>query len=177
MYQSLSRVCGNYLNVTESLFLPFSLMLLALLLNIIHPFVPPSCFGIGFPVLPERQRICHRLGWCHLPSVRPASRPGTRPLLARQHHLRHHLCGLLPFRAPVACWLWWLQLQHLGLHEGRPTRFGTTLWRGGRLTLLCDVFIEWFWFWVILNTTLPLFALYLIQQPFLVEHEIRGEPD
>lgn len=157
------RPCLTELGDTEIL------VLLALLLNVIHPFIPPSHFGIAFPVLPKWQRICHRLGWRHLPSIRSASWPGTRPILARQHHLRHHLCGLLPFWAPVACWLRWLQLQHLGLHEGRPTRFG------GRLKQLCGVFMEYLWLQVILNTALPLFALYVIQQPFLVEHDAIGE--
>lgn len=49
-------------------------------------------------VLPQWQRLCHRLRWCYLPAVWSACRPGADGLLTWQHHLRHHLRGFLTLR-------------------------------------------------------------------------------
>ena len=74
-------------------------------------------------VLPQRQRLRHRLRRRHLQAVRPTCRPGTQPLLPWQHHLRHHLRGFLTLRPLAAGRLRRLQLQHLGCHEGRQSRW------------------------------------------------------
>lgn len=89
------------------------------------------CFS---SVLSQRQRLRHRLRWCHLQAVWPACRPGAQPLLPWQHHLWHHLRGFLALRPFAAGWLRRLQLQHLGRHEGRPSRW---VERGGRKTAMC----------------------------------------
>lgn len=71
-------------------------------------------------VLPQWQRFCHRLRWCYMPAVWPACRPGADGLLTRQHHLWHHLRGVLQERPPTAGWLWRFQLQRVGHFEGWP---------------------------------------------------------
>jgi len=73
-------------------------------------------------VLPQRERLLHGLGRRHVPAVRPARRPGADDVQPRQHHLRHHLRGLLQERPPAAGRLRRLQLQRVGHAEVRACR-------------------------------------------------------
>lgn len=77
-------------------------------------------FFCVFIVLPQRQRLCHGLRRCYLPAVWSARRPGADGLLTWQHHLRHHLRGVLQEWPPTAGRLRRFQLQRLGHFEGRP---------------------------------------------------------
>ena len=75
-------------------------------------------------VLPERSRFHHRLGRCHLSSVRRPCGPGDRHVLPRQHHLRHHLGSFLQERQTALRRLRRLQLQCLGFPEAGESRHG-----------------------------------------------------
>lgn len=69
-------------------------------------------------VLPQRICVRHRLGRCDVSLVRHPRRPGAGHVLARQHHLRHHVGGVLQVRPPAAGRLRRLQLQRVGHDEG-----------------------------------------------------------
>ncbi|XP_061724629.1 uncharacterized protein LOC133530637 isoform X1 [Cydia pomonella] len=107
-------------------------------------------------VLPVRVRVRDGLGRRDVPHVRHPRRPGAGHVLARQHHLRHHVRGLLQVRPPAARRLRRLQLQRVGLHEERacrhpgrarqprvlPRRDGERHGRGHRLVGLLPAHLE-----------------------------------
>lgn len=74
-------------------------------------------------VLPVGLRVRDGLGRRDVPHVRHPRRPGAGHVLARQHHLRHHVRRLQQVGPPAARRLRRLQLQRLGLHEERTRRY------------------------------------------------------
>lgn len=74
------------------------------------------------PVLPEWICICDGEWWCYMPPFRHPCGPRAGHVFTRQHNLWYNVCGILQVRSPPARWLWWFQLQCLGLHEDRTCR-------------------------------------------------------
>ena len=75
--------------------------------------------------------ICDWVGRCDLPAVWYSCRPADWSVLARQHHLWHHVRGILKEWPSLVWWLRWFQLQRLGYAE-----------TGSRWSVWCSLTVE-----------------------------------
>lgn len=82
-----------------------------------------NCSFLRPSVLPQWKCHHHRLWRLLLQDVRPARRPGGAGLHGLQPERRRHVSGPVQLGPPYLCWLWWLQLPHLGLTEGGESRW------------------------------------------------------
>lgn len=75
------------------------------------------------PVLPEWLCICDGEWWCYMPPFWHTCGPRAGHVFTWQHNMWYNICSILQVRSPPAGWLWWFQLQCMGLHEDRACRF------------------------------------------------------